>query len=112
MLSWQPSQATDIKEYNIYRSENSFNDVSLIAPIQKTTSVSYKDTGLESEKKYYYAVAAVDKYGNELKTVIAKNGTVADTIAPAPVSDVSTNPLQNEPSVIISWSTNDSTDFS
>lgn len=60
-LFWLPVRESDMKEYRIYRSPND-NAYILIGT---TTTEAYTDLDVENGVKYYYAILAVDKSGNE-----------------------------------------------
>jgi len=63
-LSWEPNHEPDLRGYQVYRSEVSGALVKLGAV---TGEVTYSDTKIEHAKRYVYAVAAIDKLGNEGK---------------------------------------------
>lgn len=62
-IEWQANSETDVKEYTIQRAESPSGPWSDIATVPKDTT-SYKDTGLESGKTYYYRVVAYDESEN------------------------------------------------
>ena len=88
-LSWtEPvvNKGPPIKEYNIYRGENS-SDYSLIST---TSSTSYDDTTVETGKTYYYWVTAVDNKGESLPSnvivITVKEGSSSEApLNPVPV---------------------------
>ena len=112
LLSWHPSNAPDLSYYNIYRSNAQMLSLDGLAPLTKTSELSFKDTNLDSESVWYYAVSAVDLYGNENKLVISKQGKVADIIPPVPVQDVLVSSVPGENALIVSWQSSDAEDFS
>lgn len=111
-LTWNPSLATDVSNYNVYRSQENFEDVSSMVPIQTRTSPSYLDTGLESLATYHYAITAVDVSGHEHTTVVTVNGTVADTIPPAKVTGVIILKMLSEVALNVTWDSNSEEDLS
>ena len=75
-LWWNRSNAEDFDHYNVYVSESGIMDVTSIAPVHQIkdlSTISYQVRGLETETKYYFAVTAVDKSGNENKQVTSVN---------------------------------------
>jgi fibronectin type 3 domain-containing protein len=71
-LWWDKSTAEDFDYYNVYISELAVTDVTSITPIHQIRAISttnYQATGLKVGTKYYFAVTAVDKIGNENKLV-------------------------------------------
>jgi len=60
-LVWKANIEPDVGQYNVYRSETSGGEFSLIG---SSTTNSYSDTGLEAETIYYYTVEAVETSDN------------------------------------------------
>jgi len=82
-LGWDKSPAEDFDRYNIYVSKAEIVDASGVTPIQQirdTATNTYQVTGLEEGTKYYFAVTAVDKSGNENTSV----ASVSATLIPMP----------------------------
>ena len=67
-LTWGHYNGSDFLNFNIYRSNSSFSDVSLMTTIAKKTTNNFDDLNL-AVGTYYYAVTAVDKTLNENKEV-------------------------------------------
>jgi predicted small lipoprotein YifL len=63
-LSWESSQERDLEGYRVWRKEEGEEDFTLLTPqpIQETT---YSDTAVEKNRRYYYAITALDTAGNE-----------------------------------------------
>ncbi len=77
-LWWDKSTATDFEHYNIYLDKAEVVDVTGMKPIQQIKDIAsprYQVTGLEDGTKYYVAVTAVDKSGNEDKRVASVSAT-------------------------------------
>ena len=73
-LNWQQSTAADFDYYNLYVSKTIISNVTGKSPayqIKDINSGTYQVTGLEDGTTYYFAVTAVDKSGNEDKSVAA-----------------------------------------
>jgi hypothetical protein len=62
-LIWSPDGDADLAGYNVYRHEASGEPVKLNSEPVKTPA--YRDAAVESGKRYFYAVSAVDVRGNE-----------------------------------------------
>jgi len=77
-LSWDKSTAEDFDHYNIYVGESEIADAGGMTPIHQIrdiTANTYQVTGLEDGAKYYFAVTAVDKSGNENTLVTCVSAT-------------------------------------
>ncbi len=72
ILSWDKSTAADFGYYNIYISQSMITDVTGMTPndqIKEIDRNTYQAVGLKLTTKYYFAVTAVDKSGNEKNQV-------------------------------------------
>ncbi len=79
-LWWGKSAAEDFDHYNIYQNKAEMADVTGMKPIQQIKDINafrYQVTGLEDGTKYYIAVTAVDKNGNEGMKVASVSATPA-----------------------------------
>jgi hypothetical protein len=63
-LTWEPNREPDLRGYQVYRAEAAGALMKLGDP---TAEVTYSDKAVGHAKRYVYAVAAVDKLGNESK---------------------------------------------
>jgi hypothetical protein len=81
-LEWDEVTGDDISRYKVYRHESSFDNVQGINEVGDSQTLSFVDSGLESEAGYYYGVTAVDFLGNENYDVISVRGFVPDFIPP------------------------------
>jgi hypothetical protein len=66
-LEWSYyEEAPDVVSYRIYRSESDFTTVQGMSPFASVAkgALSYQVTGLENGIRYFFAVVAVDRYGN------------------------------------------------
>jgi hypothetical protein len=61
-LSWDPNTEPDLKAYRVYRS---LSDGPFQAIADNLSSPAYSDKQIEGNKKYKYAVTAIDQTGNE-----------------------------------------------
>jgi len=77
-LSWGKSTAEDFSHYNVYVNKAEILDAKGMTPSQKITVISTNTcqvTGLEVGTKYYFALTATDKSGNENKRVTCVTAT-------------------------------------
>lgn len=63
-LSWSMNPETDLAGYHVYRSEQQGTPGQLVTP-DLLLSPAYRDTSVQSGHRYWYAVTAVDRSGNE-----------------------------------------------
>jgi hypothetical protein len=71
-LSWDGSTAGDFDHYSVYVSKTEIVDASGMTAIQQITDIAtntHQATELEDGTKYYFAVTATDKSGNENTSV-------------------------------------------
>jgi len=66
-LSWDANTESDLNGYNIYRSTNSFSDISNAAKLNTAllSDPDYIDTDVTNGTEYFYRVTAVDSDTNE-----------------------------------------------
>jgi hypothetical protein len=62
-LVWSPDTDADFAGYNVYRREENGQAAKVNSELVKTPA--YRDANVESGKKYFYSVSAVDSRGNE-----------------------------------------------
>ena len=62
-IVWSPDTSADLAGYNVYRHEEGGQPEKLNAEPVKTPA--YRDAAVQSGKKYFYSVTAVDVRGNE-----------------------------------------------
>jgi hypothetical protein len=62
-LVWSPNSEPDLAGYNVFRHEEGSAPVKINSQIIKTPA--YRDTDVQSGKKYFYSVSAVDVRGNQ-----------------------------------------------
>lgn len=81
-LSWNKSTAEDFDHYSIFVSKSQIVDTTGLAPAHQIRDIAtntYQVTGLEVGTKYYFAVTAVDRTGNESRRVASA------TVMPVPM---------------------------
>jgi len=59
-LTWEPSESTDVIQYNIYRSSDAKSGFSIIKRVSAKT-LKYEDFVNEDGKVYFYKISSVDK---------------------------------------------------
>jgi len=62
-LTWAPVTAADLAGYNIYRREEGSEPMKINTGLAKTPA--FRDNNVESGKRYFYSVTAVDLRNNE-----------------------------------------------
>ncbi|MFH1916659.1 MAG: FG-GAP-like repeat-containing protein [Nanoarchaeota archaeon] len=110
-LTWTKPADTDVSEYLIYRAENTFSTANDAQLIGQTSTTSFTDLGLVSEKTYHYGIIATDQAGNINPTLVSKAGTVADITPPIAISNIQVQTVPDERSIKISWKTASDADF-
>lgn len=62
-LVWSPDTEADLAGYNVFRHEAGAEPVKLNAQLEKAPA--FRDSNVQSGKKYFYSVSAVDERSNE-----------------------------------------------
>jgi hypothetical protein len=100
-LNWSKSEATDTDHYNVYMSEQQFDNVTKAKNIINITSEEQTIQTIinvtADDKEYHFAVTAVDTSKNELQIVDSKIGVSVDDlgpIAPTIIPDNKDNPKE------------------
>ncbi len=62
-LVWSPDSEADLAGYNVFRHEEGSAALKLNSELVKTPA--YRDSNVQSGKKYFYSVSAVDERNNE-----------------------------------------------
>ena len=125
---WFPDKSLDFDHYNLYISTHLFTNVTEPGVYLENSSIYEKKTGqarlssingeaLVFGETYYVAVTAVDKSGNENKTVRCSNGLMFkddfDTIPPLNVTNVlaEDTDADNGGSITVGWDKCTAADF-
>ncbi len=114
LLTWsQAADADRFQAYRVYRSEAPGVDTSRtrsqVDEITSRTNTTFTDSGLDPEKTYYYRVAVVDPFGNQVSSN-ERSGRPQANQAPDPVT---LNPPFSitENAISLSWTRSSATDF-
>lgn len=102
-LQWTGQEAEDLAGYRIYRSVDAPNDEKTWEKISEAVvkETSYVDEKAQKNVKYTYKVAAVDKSGNESKTMGEESITLTDGIAPAAPAE--TSAVYKKEGIYVQW---------
>ena len=117
-LSWSVSTDGDFAYYAIYSANDSFLTVTnrpALIKLAEISSSNFTVIGLSDGVQYFFAVTAVDKSGNENRTVVSVSATptasvVPDTTAPPAVTGVSASDAKDG-KVNLSWAIVNISDF-
>jgi fibronectin type 3 domain-containing protein len=80
-ISWNPSPATDLAYYSIYRTETADPEGSMVL-LTTTTLTTYNDVDLPAAVTFKYEVTATDTSGNESERSTAAQETTVDFVPP------------------------------
>ncbi|MBI5071850.1 fibronectin type III domain-containing protein [Candidatus Falkowbacteria bacterium] len=97
-LAWIKSDAEDFGYYALYWSEVDFTnvaDLTLAARISDQITTAYQVSGLTNGTKYYFAVTAIDRNGNEDKNVSTANAVPTPSTVPPVTIPFPTTPAGN-----------------
>ena len=75
ILLWTPSPSPDVAGYRIYRREEGTKEKQLLTK-ELITGLGFRDTDVQSDRKYEYLITAVDTHGNESAEVTAANDSI------------------------------------
>ncbi len=98
-LWWDKSTTEDFARYDVYVSKTEITDTSGMAPVQQIKDIAtcrYQVTGLEDGTRYYFAVTAVDKSGNEGVQVASVSATPAPMPRGTVDPDISVDVYQSD----------------
>jgi len=79
-LSWDVGQESDLAGYRVWRREDSQTEYTLIQELAATEN-SCSDSGVEKNKRYVYAITALDTAGNESPKSSPVSGVMRDSPA-------------------------------
>lgn len=78
-LSWDENQEKDLLGYRVWRREESEEDYVILTP-EPILGNSYVDSTVEKNRRYYYAITAQDKKGNESKGSESVSDVIKDVL--------------------------------
>ncbi|MCR4625956.1 MAG: leucine-rich repeat protein, partial [Lachnospiraceae bacterium] len=87
-LTWSPSASDDCKGYTIYRRTSTGQDYSQIGTVTGRNNLSYTDTAVKKNVKYYYAIEAYDDYSNISEKAESGEISVEDDKEPPVVTSI------------------------
>lgn len=87
-LTWSPSASDDCTGYKIYRKTSDGQDYTQISTVTGRNTLSYTDTSVKKNVKYYYAIEAYDDYGNISGKAESGEITVEDDKEPPVVKSI------------------------
>jgi chitodextrinase len=99
-LTWNASSSTDTAGYDIYQGSTLLTSV---------TDTTYNITGLTPSTSYTFTVKAKDGSGNIASGVSVTISTIADTVAPNNVTNLTTSNVSST-TLTLTWSASSSTD--
>jgi fibronectin type 3 domain-containing protein len=79
-LSWSINVENDLAGYRVYRSEKQ-GERGRLLQTELLASPSFRDSSVQAGHRYWYAVTAVDRAGNESQI---SDATLADLTQPVP----------------------------
>jgi TolB protein len=68
ILNWDANNEDDLRGYHLYRSTESFSEISNMEPVNGSDVIQeteFNDTNLDNGTTYYYRLTAVDEGSNE-----------------------------------------------
>lgn len=87
-LTWSPSASDDCTGYKIYRSTTAGQNYSQIGTVTGRNNLSYTDTSVKKNVKYYYAIEAYDDNSNISEKAESGEISVEDDKEPPVVTSI------------------------
>lgn len=103
VLSWQPSESSDVVRYNIYKSSNADSFFDHIKSVDVQT-LNFEDFINEDGQAYFYKVSSVDKDG--LESDLNINATMGATLSKLSKPIITLAQIQGE-KAILNWQPGD-----
>lgn len=109
LVVWTPSAAGDVVGYHVERAPGLDRRYTRLTrtPVARD-SLTYADTTVALRQQHFWRVVAVDRAGNESKPSNAASGFAADTVPPAPPTNVSGRGARGQ--IVVSWAPSASRD--
>ena len=109
-LRWTANNDIDFYSYQLMRSKTNLVTLTseLVTEIFQQSTVSYVDTGLDPDTRYYYKIYVFDRKGNNSGSNVVWAKT-PENMPPKPV--VLSQPVPDTLSLILTWSPNTDADF-
>ncbi|MCE9584357.1 MAG: fibronectin type III domain-containing protein, partial [Planctomycetes bacterium] len=109
-LTWPKGTDSDLRSYLVYRATAAGGPygtgVAVLPPVGAT--VSYTDTAVSVNTRYFYVVRAIDTHANVSDASAVASESI-DTIPPAPPTGLAATP--GDTTVALTWSPNAETDL-
>ncbi len=103
VLTWEPSQSSDVIKYNIYRSTSADSGFEVIKTVN-TSTLKFQDFVNEDGKAYFYKVSSIDKDG--LESDLNINSVMASTLGKLAKPVITLAQIQGE-KAILNWQAGD-----
>jgi len=103
VLTWEPSQSSDVIKYNIYRSSDADNGFDVIKTVD-TNTLEFQDFVNEDGKAYFYKISSVDKDG--LESDLNINSIMGSTLGKLAKPVITLAQIQGE-KAILNWQPGD-----
>lgn len=103
VLTWEPSQSSDVIKYNIYRSSDADNGFDVIKTVD-TNVLEFQDFVNEDGKAYFYKISSVDKDG--LESDLNINSVMGSTLGKLAKPVITLAQIQGE-KAILNWQPGD-----
>ena len=87
-LTWSPTASDDCTGYKIYRSTTAGQNYSQIGTVTGRNNLSYTDTSVKKNVKYYYAIEAYDDSSNISEKAESGEIAVEDDTQPPKVTSI------------------------
>ncbi len=109
-LSWPKGTDSDLRTFFVYRATAAAGPFGAGVPVLPPagSTVTYTDTSVAANTRYYYIVRAVDTHAN-VSDPSSVASEIIDTIPPAPPTGLAATP--GDTTVALSWSPSPEADF-
>ncbi|HPQ20045.1 MAG TPA: fibronectin type III domain-containing protein, partial [bacterium] len=108
ILSWSRNLETDLAGYRIYRSQTSGTNYSLIATINDSTVISFTDTNVVLNQRYYYVMKAFDNSPSQNHSPYSSEVNAMPLNYPVPEAPTNLIATAGNKKIILSWTASQS----
>ncbi len=106
VLEWYDNPEEDLDGYNIYRAQDNYQDLNVIYWRHKVSH--FEDYTVRLDTRYYYAVSAIDIWGNESELSNIVSGMIDGTPPQAPTG---LQAYYQNKAIYVSWNPNQEDDL-